>query len=271
MAPGWYYEFEGDEPEGPYPTQLAAGKAARDVILDVGRSIARVGDRAVINIGPGPSESSLRGTIASPGGCPGRDNCWARPDEARNGIMPDRCTTCPDRPEAAASNRRAMERRSTADDHFAGRDRRMRERRGDESATGRQGQVRTLVAGEPVWRDLAVPGDHRLDRIEGRNKYAVINMREVMAIDDGIDGTSTRGAQVINAMNTLRHHGVLNDGDPKTKGEFFVLMLKDQFADLALLAYAGAARKAGMHEYADDILQLAVRAGHGHPHCKVPD
>lgn len=214
MAPGWYYEFEGEEPEGPFRSEIIAGNGARAVIVDRAR----------------PGESSLRTTIA---------------------------------------NRRDIERRALASDHFAGTDRRMRDRRAGESEgefNARAGIVQpapgTTNIGGIAWRDLAVPGDHHLDRTEGRNKYAVINMRK---LSRGMSGP------IAAALTVLRQYGVLNDGAPKTEGEFFVLMLKDEFSDVALLRYADAARAAGMGDYADDILQLTMRAGHGSPWCKRPD
>jgi hypothetical protein len=35
----------------------------------------------------------------------------------------------------------------------------------------------------------------------------------------------------------LEHHGMLEWGEPKTEGEFFVIMLKDRYAHAALKAY----------------------------------
>lgn len=225
MLRGWYYQFEGDEPEGPYGSQMAAGAAAREVILGHARGLAWRNDGARVEVEPAAGEDTLRVTITG-------------------------------RPEKRA----AGDRRTELGEHYAGSDRRMRDRRGRK----RIDYAAAAAALPPI-------ADRPLDRTHGRNKYAVVNMREVMAIDDGIDGTSTRGAAVINAINTLRHYGVLNDGDPKTRGEFFVLMLKDEFSDVALLRYAEAARAAGMVEYADDVLQLTLRAGHGSPWCKRPD
>lgn len=143
------------------------------------------------------------------------------------------------------------------------------QRRGEQNR--RQQDATHFAGSDRRFRDRRRATDYHLDRTHGPNKYAVINMREVMAIDERIDGTTTKGAEVINAINTLRHHGILNDGDKGTRGEFFVLMLKDQFTAFALLAYQAAARKAGMGAYADDVLQLSTRAGDGSPFCKLPD
>jgi hypothetical protein len=85
----------------------------------------------------------------------------------------------------------------------------------------------------------------RLDRNvnpDGRGKYALINLR----------------------TNQVEW------GD-KAADEFFVLKLKDKYAMTALDAYAQAAELDGNTEWADEIRELAARAGPLHPHCKVPD
>lgn len=56
-------------------------------------------------------------------------------------------------------------------------------------------------------------------------------------------------------------------GDPE---EFFVLKLKDEFAEPALRAYADAAREWDP-EYAAEVDAMADRAGRNHPLCKRPD
>lgn len=53
-------------------------------------------------------------------------------------------------------------------------------------------------------------------------------------------------------------------------GDFFVLRLQDRHAPAALLAYANELMKAGDHDFAADIVQLATRALH-HPTRKDPD
>ena len=61
--------------------------------------------------------------------------------------------------------------------------------------------------------------------------------------------------------------------DDRVGGEYenFTIMLKDRFAEAALLAYAAEAMKHGMSEYAEDVRKLAARAGPHHPKCKLPD
>ena len=63
---------------------------------------------------------------------------------------------------------------------------------------------------------------------------------------------------------------VLDDG-PFGANEHFVLMLKDQYARAALMAYADAAAADGELEYAKDVTELANRAGPLHANCKKPD
>jgi hypothetical protein len=72
------------------------------------------------------------------------------------------------------------------------------------------------------------------------------------------------------ALDTLEKHNILDWGDaPET--EFFVIRLKDKYAQSALLAYANYASADGDEEYAQDVLGLAQRAGPANPHCKRPD
>lgn len=204
---GWYFQFEGGDPEGPYPTQIAAGTAAREYII------------------------------------------------GRGEVPVDAAAIDPPRKERRA---KFFDRRERFDDtHFAGRDRRM---------TTRERRTAPYV---PAHR-AALAQDHRLDRERlGRNKYSVISMRDVYRLTE--DGTQHASQDILRGLSLLRKHGVLNDGDAKTPGEFFVLMLKDEFSGKALLAYAAAAHDAGMTEYANDVLQISMRAGHGSPWCKRPD
>lgn len=55
------------------------------------------------------------------------------------------------------------------------------------------------------------------------------------------------------------------------RNEFFVVMLKDENAHDALKAYAKSAAKHGDKEYADEVMEMAMRAGPYHPNCKAPD
>lgn len=79
---------------------------------------------------------------------------------------------------------------------------------------------------------------------DGKAKYSVINNRTGKLVED--------------------------DG-PGEEHEHFVIMLKDKYARVALMAYAKAAMDAGDIAYSDDVMTLANRAGPLHPNCKEPD
>ncbi len=52
--------------------------------------------------------------------------------------------------------------------------------------------------------------------------------------------------------------------------EFFVIRLKDKYAEAALMAYAGAAMQDGEVEFAEDVKKLADKARE-HPSKRKPD
>lgn len=108
----------------------------------------------------------------------------------------------------------------------------------------------------------------KLDRNspDGRGKYAIINLRKLAG--GGMSPAAVGRAEI--ALEVLQDLGVLEYGPPGSDQEFFVIKLRDRFARKALRAYADAAR---FHdgEYADDVDDLAHRAGIGHPHWKDPD
>ena len=85
----------------------------------------------------------------------------------------------------------------------------------------------------------------KLDRNEnpnGKGKYALLNLR----------------------TNKIEWGFV---GDPD---EFFVVKLKDKHAKAALEAYADSI----IHddpEFAEEVMELAMRAGADSPYCKAPD
>ena len=54
------------------------------------------------------------------------------------------------------------------------------------------------------------------------------------------------------------------------ENEFFVIKLKDKYAEEALLAYANAAEKDDP-EWANEVREMASRAGKNSPWCKAPD
>jgi hypothetical protein len=99
-----------------------------------------------------------------------------------------------------------------------------------------------------------------------RGKYAVVRMQKLP------DDPGAR-ADVDFAFRMLEHHGMLEWGEPKTGGEFFVIMLKDRYAHAALKAYGLAVLEddAADEAYADDVCELMGRAGRNSPFCKRPD
>lgn len=99
-----------------------------------------------------------------------------------------------------------------------------------------------------------------------RGKYAVIRMLR-LPDDPG------HRADVDYAFRILERHGMLEWGEPKTEGEFFVLMLRDRYAHAALKAYGIAVLddQSCDEEYADDVCELMERAGIESPFCKRPD
>lgn len=106
----------------------------------------------------------------------------------------------------------------------------------------------------------------RLDRTaNGRNKYAILNMRKVEALPE----IEKRAAEA--AMKALADAGILDFGPAGTESEFFVIRLRDKYATHALQSYAGAAWRDGEEEYSNDIVDLADRSGSWSPFCKKPD
>jgi hypothetical protein len=101
---------------------------------------------------------------------------------------------------------------------------------------------------------------------DSRGKYAVILMQK-LPDDPG------RRADIDHALRLLEDNGMVEWGEPHSAGEFFVLMLKDRFSQAALRAYACAVLDVtdADEAYADDVLDLANRAGPNSPFCKKPD
>lgn len=103
----------------------------------------------------------------------------------------------------------------------------------------------------------------KLDRninADGKGKYAIIKLR-------GLDIENNLDVQL--ALETLEKHQALDWGNtPQT--EFFLIRLKDKYAEAALLGYASAANFDD-NEYASEIFDMASRAGEKSPWCKKPD
>jgi hypothetical protein len=98
----------------------------------------------------------------------------------------------------------------------------------------------------------------------GRGKYAIVKLRK-MPSDPG------KRADCEHAMRILFENRVLTYGLPNTTEEFFVVMLKDEYAYEGLQAYAKAAKDDGNIDYAADIFELLARTGRFSPFRKRPD
>jgi hypothetical protein len=127
-----------------------------------------------------------------------------------------------------------------------------------------------------AWRRLNGMGqtmklDRNIVNNQGRNKYAVVSMRRVAKMKR--DGSPETREAINNALAVLFSNGVLNYGDANTEDEFFVIMLKDRFADVAICAYAARAITEGgeFTEYGREVMDLALRAGIYSPFAKLPD
>lgn len=105
--------------------------------------------------------------------------------------------------------------------------------------------------------------DRNISGNAGRGKYAILKLR---VFDDLSDVAAKRAES---AFDELLNLGILDFGmTPET--EFFVIYLKDEYAQAALDAYAEAAVDDDV-EYAEEVGALALRAGPNHPNCKKPD
>ncbi len=102
----------------------------------------------------------------------------------------------------------------------------------------------------------------KLDRnvnADGRGKYALVRLRTVEP--DGKIWWMLKGLEMF---------GVLDWGDRGKPDEFFIIRLKDEYAQHALRAYAAAAMTDDP-EYANEVYELASRSGPASPFCKKPD
>lgn len=94
----------------------------------------------------------------------------------------------------------------------------------------------------------------------GKGKYALIKLREI----PGKPQTPEELAAAI-----LENPQCVDWGARQSDSEFFLLRLKDKYAERALAAYANAALEDDK-EWAMQVRALAARAG-CHPGKKVPD
>lgn len=101
----------------------------------------------------------------------------------------------------------------------------------------------------------------RLDRNindDGKGKYALVLMRKVEA-----------GSEAAALLARLAEMGVVDWGARHSDSEFFLLRLKDKYAEPALMAYANAAADDDK-QWATEVLAMATRAAN-HPNKKTPD
>jgi hypothetical protein len=85
-----------------------------------------------------------------------------------------------------------------------------------------------------------------------------------MKLDRNVNANGKGKYSIINNRTGQVEHG------DNPEDQFFVIKLKDKYAQAALLAYANAAAQDDT-EYANEVMQLAMRSGPAHPLCKMPD
>jgi hypothetical protein len=107
----------------------------------------------------------------------------------------------------------------------------------------------------------------KLDRNNGRGKYAIVNLREIERIGGVSHG---HNPDIAHALRILELNNLIEYGDVGSENEFFVIKLKDKYADAALARYAAMASSDDA-EYANDVAAMAARSGVHHPNCKQPD
>lgn len=95
----------------------------------------------------------------------------------------------------------------------------------------------------------------------GKGKYAIVNMRKIAG-----DPRSKRGL----AKKILEHPAALDFGISHSADEFFLIRLKDRYAQAALDAYADACAKDDP-EFSAAVRELAKRSGPSSIFCKTPD
>ena len=103
---------------------------------------------------------------------------------------------------------------------------------------------------------------------EGHGKYALILVRKLDDYRTGTFGELPKDMEA--ALKLLTDEGIIDLGISLTDQEFFVIRLKDRFAQDALNAYAHAAAEVDP-EWSEEVRALALRAGPDSPWCKDPD
>lgn len=97
------------------------------------------------------------------------------------------------------------------------------------------------------------------------NKYALVKMQIIKGITDPVIKK-----QVEEALVVLQDNGVLVQSTPGSEHEFFLIMLKDLYAPMALTSYAVSVREHS-EEVSDAVFERASRSGPSSPYCKLPD
>ena len=103
----------------------------------------------------------------------------------------------------------------------------------------------------------------------GMGKYALSRLRH-LANFRSHDTWQTLSPEISGALATLANAGILDWGYFGTDGEFFVIRMRDENAQVALLAYADSAERTDP-EWAAEVRKLAKRAGPDSPFRKQPD
>ena len=102
---------------------------------------------------------------------------------------------------------------------------------------------------------------NRKTNANGIGKYIVIRT-------DVFDEVPTTVEALLEAIQ--QHPESVEFGKVGDPNEFFVIKLKDENADAALIGYASAASHKDP-DYASAVAELALRSGQYHPNCKSPD
>jgi hypothetical protein len=109
--------------------------------------------------------------------------------------------------------------------------------------------------------------DRNIQGNDGWGKYALIKLRSLQTFIPG----NFEDNEITRAVDVLDKAGLIEWGRPETEGEFFVIKLRDAFAEPALVMYANTAMMAGEKDYAHDVKELADRSGGKSPFSKLPD
>lgn len=116
-------------------------------------------------------------------------------------------------------------------------------------------------------REVGMKLDRNLNP-NGMGKYALLKLRELENVrESGPFGEIAK--PIADAIKLLENNGIIDWGN-EPQSEFFVIRLKDVCAQGALESYADEA-EAFDKEYADEISEMASRAGPSSPWCKRPD